>query len=263
MRVVGNSGTIRRVAGLAAVAALAVGTAGCAGGAGGAGGDRAEAGAGASAGASASAAASPSASPSPVGIPGPGADRLKELLLTPATRVGRYEVSEPVLDEPFSEIYEATPAHCTPLTTLGKAGHTAQAYGSVRVPDKPLDVSTAILLRSYPHESAAKAAMASLAEAGKSCAGGYTEDRALAEAKVLRVEEVNAPAIGDEARAYRIVTRDVKDEKISLYQYLTLVRSGSVTLSFDSDHIATTDFGGVPQEIVTAQWEKFAKGGAS
>ncbi|MEU8773860.1 hypothetical protein [Streptomyces sp. NPDC048606] len=263
MRVVGIGGAARRVAGFAVGAALVAATAGCAGGS-----EPAAAGAPATpaaAGGGASAAASPSApaSPSPVGTPGPAADRLKELLVAPATRIGRYQVSEPVLDEPFSEMYEAVPVVCTPLSTLSKAGHTAQAYGTVLVPEKPLEVGTAILLRSYPHETAARAALASLAEAGRQCAGGYTEDRALAEAKVLRVEEVKAPAIGDEARAYRIVTQDLKDEKISLYQYLTVVRTGSVTLSFDSSIIATHDFGGVPQEIVTAQWKKLSEGLAS
>ncbi len=80
---------------------------------------------------------------------------------------------------------------------------------------------------------------------------------------MLKVEAVQAPALGDEARAYRIVTQDVKDPGISLYKYLTLVRSGAVTLAFRSDVIDTKDFGGVPQEIVAGQWEKFAKGTAA
>ncbi|WP_327280176.1 hypothetical protein [Streptomyces sp. NBC_01205] len=52
----------------------------------------------------------------------------------------------------------------------------------------------------------------------------------------------------------------MNDRGIALHQYLTLVRSGSVTLAFRSDAIDTEDFGGVPQEIVTGQWEKFATG---
>ncbi|MCX5197268.1 hypothetical protein OOK31_25780 [Streptomyces sp. NBC_00249] len=261
MHGVGNDKRYRQVMALAVGAALLAGTAGCAGGSTDADG-KGEA-ASAAPGPSGTSSAAPSAAPSAVGTPGPGADRLKALLLAPGSKAGRYEVSEPILDEPMNELYDAAPVVCQPLTSLGKAGHTAQAYGTVRVPGSPLDIGTDILLRSYPGASAAQAALKSLGEAGKQCAGGYTEDRALAEAKVLRVEEVKAPSVGDEARAYRIVVQDVKDEKISLYRYLTLVRSGSVTLSFRSDVFDVKDFGGVPQEIVTAQWEKFSKGPAS
>ncbi|MEU9027582.1 hypothetical protein AB0D46_08595 [Streptomyces sp. NPDC048383] len=249
---------MRRVRAVAAGAALLAATAGCGGGSAAAGSDG-----------RASASPSPtattataSATPAPVGPPGPDAAALKALVLTAGAKAGRYEADEPFLDEPFSEIYEAEPAVCLPLTTLATAGHTAQAYATVGVPGKPLDVDTAVLLRSYRDANAAGAALKSLAEAGKRCAGGYTEERAVIDAKVLRVEPVAAPAIGDEALAYRIVTRDVKDEGASLHQYLTVVRSGPVTLSFSSDIVDTTDFGGVPQEIVTAQWEKFSRGNA-
>ncbi|WP_328619389.1 hypothetical protein [Streptomyces sp. NBC_00354] len=246
---VGNRQRFRRAAGaVIGAAALLAGTAGCGGPATG------EAAAGAPAG---SAAASPS------GTPGPGVERLKELVVAEGEKFGPYEVREPLLDEPMSELYEARPAACQPLTGLGKAGHTAQAYAKVSVPGQFQAVGTEILLRSYRDAGAAAAAVKSLADAGGRCAGGYTEDRALAEAKVLKVEPVQAPALGDEARAYRIVTQDVKDPGISLYKYLTLVRSGSVTLAFRSDVIDTKDFGGVPQEIVAGQWEKFAKGNAA
>ncbi|MET9323439.1 hypothetical protein ABZX75_25090 [Streptomyces sp. NPDC003038] len=185
-------------------------------------------------------------------------EQLKTLVLSPGEKAGRYEADEPLLDEPMSELFDAEPAACTPLTSLGAAGHTAQAYAKTSVPGEWQAVGTDILLRSYQGGGAA-AATKSLAEAGRRCAGGYTEDRALAEAKVLAVEPVEAPAFGDEALAYRIVLQDVKDKDITLYRYLTVIRSGSVTLSFRSNAIDTKDFGGVPREVVAAQWEKFSR----
>ncbi|MDJ0383823.1 hypothetical protein [Streptomyces sp. G-G2] len=204
------------------------------------------------------------ASTPPPAPPGPGAARLKALALAPGEKAGKYEAGEPVLDEPMNESYEAVPAVCLPLTSLGGAGHTAQAYAKTGVPGELRDVGTDILLRSYKDGAAAGAALASLTDAGERCAGGYTEDRMLAEGKVLRVEPVAPPGVGDEARAYRIVVQDVKDKDIKLYKYLTVIRSGAVTLSFRSDILDIKDFGGVPPEIVTAQWAKFARGaGAS
>ncbi|MEU9109400.1 hypothetical protein AB0D54_34770 [Streptomyces xanthophaeus] len=231
-------------------AALLAGTTACGGGAG-----TAEK---AAPSASGSAGSSPSAAASPSGAPGPTVEQLKTFALAPGDRAGRYEAEEPLLDEPMSDMYEADREACTPLSTLSSAGHTAQAYVKAQVPGEWQAVDTDILLRSYAGDGAA-AAMKTLAEAGKQCAGGYTEDRALVEAKVLKVEPVKAPALGDEAQAYRIVVQDVKDKEISLYKYLTVIRSGSVTVSFRSDAIDTKDFGGVPAEVVTAQWEKFAK----
>ncbi|MET9427680.1 hypothetical protein [Streptomyces sp. NPDC003036] len=99
--------------------------------------------------------------------------------------------------------------------------------------------------------------MAALATAGTACAGGFTEDRALTKARYLKVEPVKAPAIGDEAKAFRFTIQDVKNKDLRLYEYLTVLRSGSTTLSFRADVLDTKDFGGVPQEVVTAQWEKF------
>ncbi|MFJ3175428.1 hypothetical protein ACIPJK_32290 [Streptomyces roseus] len=247
---VGNRKRLRRTVGVAiGAAALMAGTAGCGGSGKAAGADRAAAPAG-------------GAVASPSGTPGPGPERLKALLVADGERFGPYEAGEPLLDEPMSEEYETRPAQCRPLTSLGKAGHTAQAFAKASVPGQWQAVDTEILLRSYRDAGAAAAAVTSLADAGGRCAGGYTEDRALVEAKVLKVEPVQAPALGDEARAYRIVTQDVKDPGIALYKYLTVVRSGSVTLAFRSDVIDTRDFGGVPQEIVAGQWEKFAKGSA-
>ncbi|MCY0922752.1 hypothetical protein OS965_32195 [Streptomyces sp. H27-G5] len=204
-----------------------------------------------------------SGTPSPAGTSGPEAERLGRLVLASGEKVGPYESGPALLDEPFDEIYDAAPAVCQPLTGLGRAGHTAQAYAPVSVPDEVFGVDTDVLLRSYKDAGAAGSVMKSLAVAGKRCAAGYTEERTLVDAKVLRVEPVPAPKLGDEALAYRIVVQDVKDKGASLYTYLTLVRSDAVTLSFRSDMLGVDDFGGVPGEIVTAQWEKFSRGAAT
>ncbi|MGW0365196.1 hypothetical protein [Streptomyces sp. NPDC002990] len=197
-----------------------------------------------------------------VGSAGPGVEQLKAFALAPGDKAGQYEAAEPFLDEPMNEIYDAQPAACQPLTSLGKAGHTAQAYTKTNVPGDWQAVGTDILLRSY-RDGGAASAMKSLAEAGRQCAGGYTEERGVVEGKVLTVEPVEAPALGDEALAYGIVVQDVKEEDIKLYKYLTVIRAGAVTLSFRSDILDTKDFGGVPQDVVTAQWEKFSKAGGA
>ncbi|MEU6758929.1 hypothetical protein [Streptomyces sp. NPDC046685] len=261
MNRVGNSRTRRTAAVAVGVAVVLTGAVACGGG------KEGGAPSGTGPAASTSAGASPGAgSRSGAGTgsaeAGPGAERLKAFALAPGDKAGRYEASEPLLDEPMSELYDARPAACQPLTGLGKAGHTAQAYAKTDVPGEWQAVGTEILLRSYKDGGAASA-MKALSEAGRQCAGGYTEDRALAEAKILKVEPVKAPALGDEALAYRIVVQDVKDRNISLYKYLTVIRSGPVTLSFRSDAIDTKDFGGVPGEVVTAQWQKFSKAGGT
>ncbi|MFG2987045.1 hypothetical protein ACGFYQ_38350 [Streptomyces sp. NPDC048258] len=259
----GNRKARRTAAAAVAGAALLAGVTACGTGDGGRGGGGAPASASPGTGANATTSPGPgSGGPGSGGPAGPGVERLKALALAPGEKAGRYEAGEPVLDEPMSELYDTTPAACGPVTSLGKAGHTAQAYAKTGVPGEWQAVGTEILLRSYKDGGAA-AAMKSLAEAGRQCAGGYTEDRALAEAKVLKVEPVEAPALGDEALAFRIVVQDVKDKDISLYKYLTVIRSGPVTLAFRSDAIDTKDFGGVPEEVVTAQWEKFTKGGGA
>ncbi|MGI5448118.1 hypothetical protein ACQEVM_20625 [Streptomyces sp. CA-243310] len=208
-------------------------------------------------------ASAPDGTPSPAGTAGPDAERLKGLVLALGEKAGPYEADLALLDEPFDEIYDASPAVCQPLTGLGRAGHTAQAYVPVSVPDEVLGVDTDVQLRSYKDAGAAGSVMKSLAEAGRRCAAGYTEERTVVDAKVLRVEPVPAPKLGDEAQAYRIVVQDVKDKNASLYTYLTLVRSDAVTLSFRSEMLGVDDFGGVPGEIVTAQWEKFSRGVAA
>ncbi|MFD0430583.1 hypothetical protein ACFQ60_34035 [Streptomyces zhihengii] len=96
---------------------------------------------------------------------------------------------------------------------------------------------------------------------GESCAGGFTEVRTLARAKVLSVEPAEAPALGDEAKAFRITIEDVKSDR-RLYEYLTVVRSGPTTLSFRADYLGTKDVGGVPREIVEAQWKQFTDAGS-
>ncbi|MFB6617091.1 hypothetical protein ACFCV9_23230 [Streptomyces sp. NPDC056367] len=251
MNWVGDGKRRRAAAAALGVAAVLAGAAACGGGSGSDGG----------AGATAAPTSAPASTPATAGGPaGPGAERLKAMALAEGDKAGRYEASEPVLDEPMSELYDTQPAACRPLTSLGRAGHTAQAYAKTGVPGEWQAVGTEILLRSYEGGGAA-AAMKALAEAGRQCAGGYTEERGLATAKVLRVEQVKAPGLGDEALAYRIVTQDVKDKDISLYDYLTVIRSGSVTLSFRADVIDTKDFGGVPEDVVAAQWEKFSKAG--
>ncbi|WP_329378565.1 hypothetical protein OG625_10315 [Streptomyces sp. NBC_01351] len=256
---VGNGKARRTTAVALGVAAVLAGAVACGGGSGQA--NKADDGK-----ASAAASTGPSASASPSaasgGPAGPGVDKLKAMALAAGDKAGRYEASEPVLDEPMSDLYDVEPVVCGPLTSLHKAGHTAQAYAKTGVPGEWQTVDTEILLRSYKDGGAA-AAMKSLAEAGKQCAGGYTEERLAVSAKVVKVEPVKAPSLGDEALAYRIVTQDVKDKDILLYDYLTVIRSGSVTLSFRSDIIDTKDFGGVPEEIVTAQWEKFSKAGGA
>ncbi|WP_411107495.1 hypothetical protein [Streptomyces sp. cmx-4-9] len=247
----------RRTAAAALIgAALLTGTAACT--AGGAGAAPAAAGPERTAGASPDRSPGWSGGPSPTGAPGPTTGQLQAFVLAPGAKAGRYEVSVPLFDEPFSEAYEAAPQVCTPLTTLGRAGHTGQAYAKVQVPGEWQEVDTDVLLRSYPGDGAA-AAMRSLAEAGRQCAGGYTEDRAVVEGRVTGVTAVPAPALGDEALSFRIVVQDVKEKDVSLYKYLTVVRSGAVTLSFRSDILDVKDFGGVPAEVVAAQWEKFAQ----
>ncbi|MEU9299888.1 hypothetical protein [Streptomyces sp. NPDC048269] len=260
----GNRKAHRTAAAAVAGAALLAGVTACGTGNGGGGGGAATASPGASTSTSPSTSTHAATGPGTGsgGPAGPGVERLRALALAPGEKAGRYEAGEPVLDEPMSELYDTTPAACRPVTSLGKAGHTAHAYTKTGVPGEWQAVETEILLRSYKDGGAA-AAMKSLAEAGRQCAGGYTEDRALAEAKVLKVEPAKAPALGDEALAFRIVVQDVKDEDVSLYKYLTVIRSGPVTLAFRSDAIDTEDFGGVPQEVVTAQWEKFTKGGGA
>ncbi|MEU0276253.1 hypothetical protein [Streptomyces sp. NPDC006307] len=176
-------------------------------------------------------------------------------------KAGSYTTSPYGVGEaPFSDSYTADPAVCQPLVSLAKG---ATAHDPVAEVHRDLDldselrsVNVTVQLRSYAGKDAT-AVMAALATAGTACAGGFTEDRALTKARYLKVEPVKAPAIGDEAKAFRFTIQDVKNKDLRLYEYLTVLRSGSTTLSFRADVLDTKDFGGVPQEVVTAQWEKF------
>ncbi|WP_405388308.1 hypothetical protein OG596_10310 [Streptomyces sp. NBC_01102] len=95
--------------------------------------------------------------------------------------------------------------------------------------------------------------------AGRECAGGLTEERAVARATYEKAEPTALPAFADEAdeaKAYRFTVLDVKG-KLRLYEYLTVVRSGSTTLAFRAEILGTKDIGGVPQDVMAAQWRKF------
>lgn len=191
--------------------------------------------------------------------------QLKAVSFTEGEKVGAYTASEYTLGAPLGEDYTADPALCQPLVSLarGATAHdpAAEVNREVDVPGQMAGLSVAVQLRSY-EKGQATAVMKALATAGTSCAGGYIEERALARAKVLTVEPLKAPAFGDEARAYRFTVLDVKG-KLKLYEYLTVVRSGSTTLSFRAEFLGTKDIGKVPEEVMNAQWEKFGAGAKS
>ncbi|MFD9223859.1 hypothetical protein ACFWDI_28600 [Streptomyces sp. NPDC060064] len=188
--------------------------------------------------------------------------QLKAASFTDGEKVGSYTASEFTLGAPLGEAYTADPATCQPLVSLAKGatGHdpAAEVNRQVDVPDEMAGLSVAVQLRSYANGEAA-AVMKALGTAGTRCAGGFTEERAIAKAKYLKVEPAKAPAFGDEAKAFRFTILDVKG-KLKLYEYLTVVRSGSTTLSFRAEIIGTKDIGGVPEEVMKAQWEKFRAG---
>ncbi|MEW1720801.1 hypothetical protein [Streptomyces sp. NPDC093109] len=241
-------GAVVRGAAVWAVAgAVVLGVAGCSGGG--------EGGADGKADASTSASASASAvAPAPV-----TRARLTAASFTDGEKVGKYTASEYALGVPLGENYTAAPAVCQPLVSLA-AGATAfdpvaEVHRRVDIPDEILGLTVSVQLRSYAARGA-RGVMKALGAAGRACAGGFTEERAVARAKYLSVEPAAAPGVGDEARAYRFTIRDVKGEA-KLYEYLTVVRSGSVTLAFRAEITGTQDVGGVPAEIVRAQWEKF------
>lgn len=188
--------------------------------------------------------------------------QLRAASFTDGEKAGTYTASEYVLDGPLGDSYTAAPAGCQPLVSL--AGEVAdpdpaaQVQRKVDVPDEMLGLTVDITLRGYDDGGAATV-MKALGKAGKDCAGGFTEERALARAKYLKVEPAKPPAFAseaDEAKAYRFTILDVKGEK-KLYEYLTVVRSGSTTLAFRGEITSTEDIGGVPPEIMAAQWAKF------
>lgn len=196
-----------------------------------------------------------------------GPRALTEAQLTAASftdgeTVGKYTASEFTLGAPHGDDYTADPAVCQPLVSLAAdvTDHDlrSEVNRQVDVPDEMLGTTVAVQLRSYGRGDAARV-MKALTRAGEKCADGFTEVRAVARGKYLKAEPVRPPEFGegaDEARAYHFTILDVKG-KLKLHEYLTVVRSGSVTLSFRADLLGTKDIGGVPREVTDAQWEKF------
>lgn len=187
---------------------------------------------------------------------------LTALAFTDDEKIGKYTAGEFTLGAPLGEDYTADPATCQPLVSLAK-GATAfdpasEVHRNVDVAEEMLGTTVAVQLRSYNGDGAA-GVMKALATAGKECAGGFVENRAVAKGQYLKVEPVKAPGYGDEAQAYRFTILDVKGT-LKLYEYLTVVRSGTTTLSFRADITDTKDIGKVPDEVITAQWKKFEAG---
>ncbi|MCX5400107.1 hypothetical protein [Streptomyces sp. NBC_00102] len=186
---------------------------------------------------------------------------LTEIAFADGETVGSYSAAEPIIDPPMRDDYTADPEVCRPFVTLaagtGGPDPVAQVVRKVSTSQEP-GVDVEVTLRSYADGNAA-AVMAALDTAGTRCASGFTEERLLAKGKYLSAEPVAVPAFAadaDDAKAYHFTVLDVKG-KLKLHKYLTVVRSGSTTLEFHADLLGTDDFGGVPQEVMTAQWEKF------
>ncbi|MFF9689868.1 hypothetical protein [Streptomyces sp. NPDC014623] len=207
----------------------------------------------------------------PAATAGP-ADGLTEAQLTAVAfadgePAGGLTASEYTLDGPLGDSYTADPAPCQPLVSLAGdvSGHApvAQVQRKADKPGEMLGVTVDVTLRSYGDGEAAKV-MASLERAGRDCAGGFTEVRAVARARYEKAEPAALPAFADEAdeaKAYRFTVLDVKG-KLKLYEYLTVLRSGSTTLAFRAEILGTQDIGGVPEDVMAAQWRKFRAGQA-
>ncbi|MGW8570451.1 hypothetical protein [Streptomyces niveus] len=210
-----------------------------------------------------SAASAGSGEPGTPGTP-PGSGALSQrdltaLAFTDGEKIGKYTAGEFSLGEPQGKGYTADPAVCQPLVSLAK-GATAfdpasEVHRNVDVAEEMVGTTVAVQLRSY-NGGGAVGVMKALGAAGKACAGGFVENRAVAKGQYLKVEPVKAPDHGDEAQAYRFTILDVKGT-LKLYEYLTVVRSGATTLSFRADILDTKDIGKVPEEVITAQWKKF------
>ncbi|MFE4217489.1 hypothetical protein [Streptomyces sp. NPDC056844] len=193
---------------------------------------------------------------------GPTEAELTAAALTDGERAGDLTASEYALDGPLGDAYTADPAVCQPLVSLAGdvSGHepVAQVQRKADKPEEMLGVTVDITLRSYAGDEAAKV-MASLERAGRECAGGLTEERAVARARYEKVEPAALPDFAgeaDQAKAYRFTVLDVKG-KLKLYEYLTVLRSGSTTLAFRAEILGTQDIGGVPEDVMAAQWKKF------
>ncbi|MGW0563793.1 hypothetical protein ACWDZ4_25075 [Streptomyces sp. NPDC003016] len=184
---------------------------------------------------------------------------------TDGETVGGYTASELTLGAPHGDDYTADPAVCQPLVSLAAdvTDYDLRTEVSRKVddPGATLGLTVDVQLRSYGDGDAARV-MKDLDKAGKECAGGFSEERAVARGTYLEAEPVEAPGFGagaDEAEAYRFTILDAK-RKLKLHEYLTVVRSGSATLSFRADIPGTEDAkdtGGVPREVLDAQWAKF------
>ncbi|WP_406863439.1 hypothetical protein ABZO31_24610 [Streptomyces sp. HUAS MG47] len=185
--------------------------------------------------------------------------QLNAAALADGEKVGRYTASEYTLGAPLGESYTAAPAVCQPLVSLAEEvadpDPAAEVHRNVDVPDELTGTTVGVTLRSYGSDGAATV-LKNLDTAGKQCAGGFTEERAIAKAQYLKVETLTAPKLGDEAVAFKFTILDVKG-KLKLYEYLTVVRSGTTTLSFRGEITDTKDIGGVPPEVIDAQWKKF------
>ncbi|MFP8943493.1 hypothetical protein ACLIYM_18945 [Streptomyces fenghuangensis] len=200
-----------------------------------------------------------------------GRERLEAAAFEAGGTAASYSVS-PVTQEPLWDLmeYRADRAECQPLVSLAAGAvdddPVAEVHREVELDDFGLDGGltgrgVAVQLRSYGPGGAARV-LSALRKAGTECAGGFTEERVLAEAVYRSVEPVEAPEAGDEAVAYRLRIEDVKDGELVLTEYLTVVRSGSTTLSFRLEALSPDDPGPVPDDLVRAQWEAFEKSGA-
>ncbi|MFB8030708.1 hypothetical protein ACFQ6U_26225 [Streptomyces sp. NPDC056465] len=193
--------------------------------------------------------------------------QLTALAFTDGERAGSLTASEYALDGPLGDAYTAAPAVCQPLVSLAGdvSDHepVAQVQRKADEPEEMLGVTVDVTLRSYGDGEAAQV-MRSLDRAGRDCAGGFTEERAVARARYEKAEPASLPAFADEAdeaKAFRFTVLDVKG-KLKLYEYLTVLRSGSTTLAFRAEILGTEDVGGVPEDVMAAQWKKFRAGRA-
>ncbi|MFE4057509.1 hypothetical protein ACFXP3_14625 [Streptomyces sp. NPDC059096] len=193
----------------------------------------------------------------------PTAARLTAASFTDGERIGSYIASVYALGAPLGERYSADPEGCQPLVSLarGATPHTpvAEVNRGLADAEETYGSTVAVQLRSYAAHGAA-GVLGALRAAGRQCADGFTEDRGLVRARYLSVETADAPGLGDEAAAYRFAILDVQG-KAKFYEYLTVVRIGACTLSFRAETTDGEDIGGVPDEIVRAQWEKFHAAG--
>jgi hypothetical protein len=163
------------------------------------------------------------------------------------------------LDE-FAELAEdhaADRAECQPLASLvGVEPRPATRVHREVDGEGFSDPGTAVLLLSYDDDGAAEV-MAALEAAGTACAGGFVERR-LEDITVASVEPVEAPALGDQALAFRIVTLTNDAEPEERPTYFTVIRAGHELLSFETSTLDLSDAGSVPAGVIEAQWEKYA-----